>query len=319
MQRGLLDPEKADPFSLFVERGVVSYCLYREQREYLGIHGMCTLQDFFEASTPNILARTMETGKVVVWWFCFFAHSLHLLVCAQWLWIFMQGLEQSHSEVVSRFNERFLLSLASCKACMVMDDELNILPISSHVKSIVAPSVSEGHDSMRTQEELRSLKEQLHDVLPPGPLLVICTTLDQGKAVSTFLDAILDKAFQSTIALISSRGRGKSAALGLAIAGAIASGYSRIFVTAPSPENLKSPFDFICRGLHALNYEVVLEPHNVSVDEDLNDGAQHGKCWDRDAEFQQALPKCSAKSPSIVSVKPNRKCNGEAQKAGTNF
>jgi hypothetical protein len=29
-----------------------------------------------------------------------------------------------------------LLSIASCKACVVMDDELNILPISSHVKSV---------------------------------------------------------------------------------------------------------------------------------------------------------------------------------------
>lgn len=45
---------------------------------------------------------------------------------------------ESHSEIVPRFNERFLLSLASCKACLVVDDELNILPISSHVKSLTA-------------------------------------------------------------------------------------------------------------------------------------------------------------------------------------
>lgn len=46
----------------------------------------------------------------------------------------------------------------------------------------------------------------------------------QGKAVITFLDAILDKTLRNTIALLASRGRGKSAALGLAIAGAIAAG-----------------------------------------------------------------------------------------------
>ena len=43
---------------------------------------------------------------------------------------------ESHSEATGRFNEQFLLSLASCKACIVVDDELNILPISSHIKFI---------------------------------------------------------------------------------------------------------------------------------------------------------------------------------------
>lgn len=41
----------------------------------------------------------------------------------------------------------------------------------------------------------------------------------------TFLDAILDKALKSTVACLAARGRGKSAALGLAIAGAVAAGY----------------------------------------------------------------------------------------------
>ena len=35
------------------------------------------------------------------------------------------------------------------------------------------------------------------------------------------------------------------AALGLAISGALALGYSNIFVTAPSPENLRTLFEFI--------------------------------------------------------------------------
>jgi N-acetyltransferase 10 len=32
-------------------------------------------------------------------------------------------------------------------------------------------------------------------------------------------------------------------------------GYSNIFVTAPSPENLKTLFQFIFKGLDALNYQ----------------------------------------------------------------
>lgn len=54
-------------------------------------------------------------------------------------------------------------------------------------------------------------------------LFLECPTM-QGKAVITFLDAILDKALRSTVALTAARGRGKSAALGLAIAGAVAAG-----------------------------------------------------------------------------------------------
>ena len=50
---------------------------------------------------------------------------------------------ESHSQSTARFNERFLLSIASCKACVVMDDELNILPISSHIRNIEPVSVTE--------------------------------------------------------------------------------------------------------------------------------------------------------------------------------
>ena len=46
----------------------------------------------------------------------------------------------------------------------------------------------------------------------------------QAKAVSHFLDAILDKTLRSTVALLAGRGRGLSAALGLPIAGAVVAG-----------------------------------------------------------------------------------------------
>ena len=70
----------------------------------------------------------------------------------------------------------------------------------------------------------------------------------------TFLDAASEKTLRSTVALTAARGRGKSAALGLSIAGALALDYSNIFVTAPSPENLTTLFEFIlkviCSSLH---------------------------------------------------------------------
>lgn len=45
MQRGLLDPEKVDPFSLFVETGGLTYCMYKDSERILGnTFGMCILQ-----------------------------------------------------------------------------------------------------------------------------------------------------------------------------------------------------------------------------------------------------------------------------------
>ena len=95
--RGLLDPEKEDPFSLFVASTSIRYCYYSETHTVLGqTFGMAVLQVWrlrrpnpsaapprprrsrqrrpgdaqdFEALTPNLLARTMETvegGGIIV-------------------------------------------------------------------------------------------------------------------------------------------------------------------------------------------------------------------------------------------------------------
>ncbi|KAG8045079.1 hypothetical protein GUJ93_ZPchr0008g12481 [Zizania palustris] len=257
MQRGLMDPEKADPFSLFLETSDITYCLYKDSERVLGnTFGMCILQDF-EALTPNLLARTIETvegGGLII----LLLRSLSSLTS---LYTMVMDVHErfrmeSHNQAAARFNERFLLSIASCKSGVVMDDELNILPISSHMKFIQPITNIEDSEGLSERErELKDLKDQFHEDFPVGPLIGKCFTMDQGKAVINFLDSILDKSLRSTVALLAARGRGKSAALGLAIAGSITAGYSNIFVTAPSPENLKTLFDFVCKGLNVLEYK----------------------------------------------------------------
>lgn len=69
-----------------------------------------------------------------------------------------------------------------------------------------------------------------------------------------FVECISEKTLRSTVALTAARGRGKSAALGLAMAAAVSFGYSNIFVTSPSPENLKTLFEFVFKGFDALQY-----------------------------------------------------------------
>ena len=106
---------------------------------------------------------------------------------------------------------------------------------------------------------MSKLKDSLADTKPIGELAKLAKTTDQAQALLTFVDAISEKTLSSIVTLTAARGRGKSAALGLAIAAAIAHGYSNIFVTSPSPENLKTLFEFVFKGLDALKYEEHLD------------------------------------------------------------
>lgn len=54
--------------------------------------------------------------------------------------------------------------------------------------------------------------------------------------------------------LTAARGRGKSAAMGLSIAAAVAFGYVNIYVTSPHPENLITLFEFVLKGFDGLEY-----------------------------------------------------------------
>lgn len=261
-QRGLLDPEQEDPFSLFVASTDIRYCYYHDTHKILGnTFGMCVLQDF-EALTPNLLARTIETvegGGIVVLLLSTLTSLTQLFSLT--MDVHSRLRTESHQDVTGRFNERMVLSLASNPSCLLLDDELNILPTSSHVKNIEPlPVDTDGtNDASGKDIELKGLSESLSDTLPAGPLVAKCRTLDQARAVMTFLDAASEKTLRSTVALTAARGRGKSAALGLAIAGALGLGYSNIFVTAPSPENLRTLFEFIFKGLDQLDYKEHLD------------------------------------------------------------
>ena len=158
--------------------------------------------------------------------------------------------------MVARFNERFILSLGSCDDCIVLDDELNVLPI-SRGKDITP--IEEDRSKGKENSELKDLKDSLADTKPVGELVKLAKTTDQAQAILTFVDAIAEKTLSSTVTLTAGRGRGKSAALGLAIAAALAHGYSNIFVTSPSPENLNTLFEFIFKGMDALGYEEHLD------------------------------------------------------------
>ena len=244
-----------NPFESFIASTQISYCYYKDSERILGnTFGMLVLQDF-EALTPNLLARTIETvegGGVIVL-------LLHTIDSLKQLYTLSMDVHNRYrtdgnQDIIPRFNERFLLSLSSCSSCMVVDDRLNILPISSHLTSLNAlPKPEDINELTPKQQELIDQKTALQDVQPLGVLANLCKTVDQLNALNEFFQVLQDKISKATVSLTAARGRGKSATLGLAIAAAIANGYSSVYLTSPSPENLKTLFEFVLKGFEAVN------------------------------------------------------------------
>ena len=278
--RGLLNSNggndgTADNFELFIGSTDINWCYYKDSHRVLGSTvGMLVLQDF-EALTPNLMARTIETvkgGGLVV----FLMRTVKSLkqLYTMTMDVHSRYRTESSGDLVPRFNERFILSLAKCSNCLVCDDELNVLPVSRKTLKGLDPASANNNAraiekgdageviQQETQEEmeLRDLQESLLETPHVGVLVELAKTVDQAKALLVFLEACSEKThITSTVAMTAARGRGKSAAMGLCLAGAISLGYSTMVVTAPEPENLVSVFDFLCRGLKALKYQEHLD------------------------------------------------------------
>ena len=273
-----------DNFELFLSSTDINWCYYRDSHRVLGSTvGMLVLQDF-EAITPNLMARTIETvegGGLVI----FLMRSVKSLkqLYTMSMDVHSRYRTEGAGDVVPRFNERFILSLGQCNNCLVCDDELNVLPLSkSALKRLSGENTIAKGDTgevltytSKEDADLEELKETLKDTPHVGVLVALAKTMDQAKAVLTFLEACAEKTSKSTVALTAGRGRGKSAAIGLCLAGALSFGYSTINVTAPEPENLVAVFDFILRGLKALRYQEHLD---YSIKYNANKGRDQIKC-----------------------------------------
>ncbi|ESS66257.1 hypothetical protein TCDM_05153 [Trypanosoma cruzi Dm28c] len=258
---GMSTEATKEAFQTFLSQTSIRFCQYKETHKILGqTFGMAVLQDF-EAITPNTLARTIETvkgGGIIVIMFRAMRSLKQLYTIA--MDVHARYRTEALRDVVPRFNERFLLSLVDCETALCVDDDLNVLPITTKMQSVEnaratsyeAELVLQGHQ--KHEADLIALKDRLSGSNEVGPLVAICQTIDQGKTVLSLMQTVVEKSLNTTCVVTAGRGRGKSAALGLAAAGALAQGYSNIFCTAPSPENLQTFFEFVIRGLKELGY-----------------------------------------------------------------
>lgn len=252
LRKAGLEIDEDNPLDMFIASANVRWCYYNETHRVLGqTFGMTVLQDF-EAIQPNILARTIETvegGGVVV----LLLNTLHSLkqLYTMSMDVHARYRTESHQDVVSRFNERFILSLIDCQNSCIIDDRFNILPVCSHIINLKPVAKL---DLSAIDPRLIELRASLGNKQPISSLVALCMTVDQANAVIKFTETLVKKTSRATISLTAARGRGKSAALGLSIASAIAYGYSNIYVTSPTPENLQTLFEFAIRGLKAINF-----------------------------------------------------------------
>jgi N-acetyltransferase 10 len=211
--KGLYDGNEENVFDLFISSTEIKFCYYNETQKILGnTFGMLVLQDF-EAVTPNLLCRTLETvsgGGIIVFLFNNMTSLKQLYTIT--MDIHDRYRTDSSKDIEPRFNERFILSLSTCKNCIVVDDELNVLPISSHIKAIepVKRNIDLNEEnSLLTERErdLKTLQQSLKDKIPIGNLVTLCKTLDQAKCVMSMVDSISEKSGHATVSINAGRGR----------------------------------------------------------------------------------------------------------------
>ncbi|XP_055705720.1 RNA cytidine acetyltransferase isoform X2 [Phlebotomus papatasi] len=259
IQSGKIDLNEADLFDVFRISTTIHGRYYSDTHTVLGrTYGVCVLQDF-EALTPNLLARTVETvegGGLIILLLKKMSSLKQLYTMS--MDVHKRYRTEAHRDVTCRFNERLILSLADCRRCLLMNDDLTVLPFSSKTADVIPVDVANIAPSSN-DEALAELKESLSDTPPAGPLVKLCKTYDQAKAVAQFIDALAEKQVKPPTSLTASRGRGKSAAMGLAISAAIAFGYVNVYVTSPHPENLITLFEFVLKGFDALEYQEHLD------------------------------------------------------------
>lgn len=194
VKRGIREANEQDPFELFVAVTDIRYTYYKDSAKVLGqTFGMLVLQDY-EAITPNLLARTIETvegGGIVVLLLKTMSSlkqlytmsmvsdtAYHPAVGVDEQDVHSRYRTDAHQFVQPRFNERFILSLGSNPDCLLLDDELNVLPLSKG-KDITLGQGEDDRGRKRNAEELKDMKESLNGVEIVGALAKLAKTVDQ--------------------------------------------------------------------------------------------------------------------------------------------
>ena len=276
MKQGLYESETENPFELFLTSSDIRFCYYKDTTAILGSTYEALVFQDFESLTANILCKTIETvaGGGVVFFMLKSMTSLKQLY-SMTMDVHNRYRTDAFENVQPHFNERMMLSLAVSDSVVFMDDELNLIQQGQGEKI--------ESDRLKTEKEEITLGRNIAeknrlDLLTSVEnnrvihgILKLTKTIDQAKVVLFLLDStvnrnlkmkgqnlsnlLLETQKSDVIFMSAGRGRGKSAALGLAIAGSLACNCGHVSLAAASPENIKTVFEFIILGLEALGFQ----------------------------------------------------------------
>jgi N-acetyltransferase 10 len=208
--------------------------------------GCAIVSDPLHQLTPRTLAalaQALQGGGVLV---------LVLLAAAAWEEVLPSS---SASSPLALLLGRALVRLPQCKGgLLVLDGRLKaVQPILTALKASGSSNSSGGNEE--EDMSLEELQASLQESPVVGELVKLARTADQARVLLSFFEPASERSLAGTVSVTGPPGRGKSAAVGLCLAGAVAYGYSNVFLTAASLTAAQSIFRFLLKGFDALGYE----------------------------------------------------------------
>ncbi|KAI3413697.1 N-acetyltransferase 10 [Globodera pallida] len=222
----VVQSKEENVFEQFILSTHIRYCYYADSHRILGnTFGMAVLQDF-EALTPNLLARTVETAV-------YHEHGRSQTL--------PDGIAHGRCGKVQRTFHSFTGELHElCGDGRLFECVAHFFKCPQNALFNAHPKECQIRRSSWSSSKCSSRWS---------------TQNQSAKVLLRLLDVVTEKTLNSICSITAARGRGKSAAMGLAVAGAVGCNFTNIFVTSPSPENLRTLFDFVLRGFEAIGYQ----------------------------------------------------------------
>lgn len=271
-EKGLVMDETANQIHVFLNSHKIRYCKYKDTSSILGKTFDLLILQNFEDITPNNFARTIETvsGGGTILLLLETMKNLEDMYNASMSFHKGMRTDKLFGSTTNNLARRFYKTIKECGNCVCIDDEYNVL------SQIIEKPITEIFNI--NDKELKDTKKNVFD-LPEigkfvGPIVSNTVTLDQARTVLHVIDVIHTNELNKVVGITASRGRGKSAALGLSLAAAIAFNYSNIFVTAPSPENLDTLFQFVLKGFDSLGFKEHMD-YDIEESKSTEKKSQH--------------------------------------------
>lgn len=231
-----------DDLSIFMRMNELEFIEYRESEKILGqTVDMLILQDF-EALSPNLIAMSMEAvrgGGIIVLLLDNVDSIEAQEACVKSTNMGAQG----SKGISSRYNKRLLRSLTDSNFVLFLNDKGAVLDINN----IETRDAVLGTNSSKNTESISSD--------PKDVLSNLSKTGDQKALIEELFSMYESRTDRVIYSVTAARGRGKSAALGIAVARAINLGFLSIYVASPALENVKTVFEFVILSLEKLGHK----------------------------------------------------------------